>query len=487
MTAPAFAGDPTRIVPDILSYSFWDILDLKTTFSDTLLKMKEDYNSLLPTRKGRLRAPEYTTAKVIIHLLGHEMEDARKNRPDLYKSYMSNQADSLPVSTNRGQLRTMLDSDYSLRSFSNFIDKLMDAGIITYKRNTSRVVDKTTDAKGNERKQAKIMQGGRGDFILYINKKALKFFTPIADPFESKSETNQTVSLGEKSGDSNDNEITDNQEVTTGQVQILQPPHDISLETLRIKNNKRGIVDNVSAEPSNFLTAYAENEIIGDGEGKKPLNNSSGAATPKARIYVENLEKDIRISRKLPQNDREFYCKLLYTQVAEQLYPSYPPEYLRQIESPVKNLLNLHLLRLEQPIDQAFQTVSRAIYLTQRYLETHPKAYLYDPMTWLRLDEKMQSGTLRKVVDEWIPREEKRLLVYKNRSDSMVKWQYAVRFSDKVFLEVVKELKKGFSSGVKAAKFALTRLDNLFEKYDLPASAKTVLHKRFADRTYAIL
>lgn len=482
MNAPALSGDSTRIVPDFLSYSFWDILDMHATFGCSMKKLKEAYNNLLPTRKGRLREPEYTIAKIIVHLLGHEMEQMRKNDPTMYKLYLSGQMDCLPVSTNRGQLRTMMDDEYSLRSYSNFINRLMDAGIILRKRNTSRVFEKTVDVNGVVRKKIKMTKGGRGDFILYINKKALTFLKPLKSVSKSKNKVENTAK-------STKSELADNQRLTSGQVQKMQLPHDVLSETKRINNNKRINVDNAATEPLNSLIAAIASKNGGsrDGDGKLALFESSGAATPEAMIYVEKFEKDRRIARELPKKEKEFYCKLLFAQLSKTVYSKYTNEYMERIEPHAKNLLRLHLQRLNKPIAEAFQIVSRAIYLTKRYLDTHSAAYIYDPMTWLRTDDEYQSGTLKTVVDEWIPREERRLFVYDKKRSTMVRWQYAVRFSDKVFLEVVKALKTSFSLGLQATNQAFIRLDNLFEKYDLPPSAKKELRKRFADRTYAIL
>lgn len=483
MAATALTGDPQRIVSDILSYSFWDILDLRATFSSSMKNMKEQHNNLLPTRKGRIRSPEYTTAKIIIHLLAHEMEDARKNRPELYKIYMSDEVDSMPVHTNRGQLRTLMDEEYGLSSFSNFINRLLDSGIIVHKRNTSSVMEKVVDPDGTVRKRVKMMQGGRGDFILYVNKKALTFFTPNQELWKRESDPKIVINKDI----SEEDQSIENQRVTSAQIQSLEQPRDTLEETRRINKNKRGNVENVAAKPR-IMSAFAQKIFEnGDGEGKFAYKGSSGAATPEAQIYVENFEKDRRINCRLPENDKEFYCKLLFSQLSQTVYPEYTEEYIVHIESPVKNLLRLHLQRLDLPIDEAFQQVSRAIHLTSRYLKTHPESYIYAPLTWLRIDDEMKTGSLKKVVDEWIPREEKRLLVYKKEMNGFVKWQYAVRYSDKVFLEVIKGLKKSFNLGLRMTKEALKKLDALFEKYDLPKNVRTTLRKRFSDRTYAIL
>jgi len=467
VSAIKISDSQQRIAPTIYDYSFWDILDMDATFSTSMRKMKETHNDLLPTNKGRVRSPEYTTAKLLVHLLGHEMEHARKARPDLYKLYLSNQVDCLPVHTNREQLRTLMDEEYSVRSYSNFIDRLMDAGIILHKRNTSRVVKRTVDENGKVHKVITVTAAGRGNFILYINKKALTFHAAFAK-----------------------NESTDNQRVTKGQEQNLQQSHDILKETLKIIKNKRGDVENGSALPAKSeKTAAKASENIGirnEGNCNAETTNS-GAMTPSAEIYVEKLSRDNLIAKKLPKNDKDYFATLLFSQMKKQVYPKYTEETMTRIEPHAKNLLRLHLQRLNYPIEESFQRVSRAIYLAARYLETHPKAYVYAPMTWLRIDDEYQSGTLKTIVDEWIPKEEKRLLVYDNHLSEMVKWQYAVRFTDKVFLEVVMQLKKSFSLGLKACKTGFGRLDTQFEKYELSESVRKQLKKRYADRMSAVI
>jgi len=433
---------------DITQISFWKLLDMDATISGSMKTLKESYNASLPSAKGRVRSPEYTTAKILVYLMAHEMEKLRLTKPEIYKIYLSDDCEYLPVSTNRGQLRTMMDEEYSLRSYSNFIDRLLDSQIILRKRNTSRLREKIVDKQGKVQEIIRLAPNGRGDFILHVNKKALTF-NPVLLP-------------------------SDNQAVTSPQVQNLQQPH--SFETIKISNNNGGNVEKESAEPRPSI--LHRNRLRN--EGNRPTDSTNPSA------YFEKLEFENRIQRNLPRNQKDYFATLLFMQVKRGLYSKYSVDYLRQIEPHAKNLLRLHLQRLEQPIELAFQTVSRAIQLVKRYLETHPDAYLYNILTWLRIDDEYISGTLKVVVDQWVPKEEKRLLAYENQRADFVKWQYAVRYVDKVFLEVTKAFSSGFHSALFECQNGLKRIDSLFEKYELPQSTRTVLRKRYVDRISAI-
>ena len=392
--------------------------------------------------------------------MAHEMEHLRQSKPEVYKMYLSKEVDYLPVSTNRGQLRKMMDEEYSIRSYSNFIDRLLDSQIILRKRNTSRLREKIVDDKGKVHQIIRLAPNGRGDFVLHINKKALTF-SPIISPLSGNKKS------------------TDNQPVTSPQVQNLQQPH--SFETIKINTNNRGNVENDSAAPSQSMIPLRN--LLRD-EGNR--NAEFIPENFEGQKYLKKLALENRIEKRLPKKDKDFYATLLFMQVKRGLYAHYTHDYLEQIEPHAKNLLRLHLQRLEQPIELAFQTVSRAIQLVKRYLETHPKAYLYDLLTWLRIDGEYTSGTLKVVIDKWIPKEEKRLLVYENQRTDFIKWQYAVRYVDKVFFEVIQALRKGFHTGLAECANGLKRIESIFEKYELAPSTRQVLRKRYLDRISGI-
>jgi len=237
---------------------------------------------------------------------------------------------------------------------------LLDSQIILRKRNTSRLREKVMDKHGKVQEVIRLAPNGRGDFILHINKQALTF-SPVLFPL------------------SGNNETTDNQQVTSSQVQNLQQPH--SFETIKINNNNSGKVENDSAAPSHSMVPLRDplrnllrNEGIGD-EGNR--NAEFIPSLTEGQQYLKKLNFETQLQRRLPKKDKDFYATLLFMQVKRCLYQKYTPEYWQQIEPHAKNLLRLHLQRLELPIEQAFKTVSRAIQLVKRYLDIHREAYLY--------------------------------------------------------------------------------------------------------------
>jgi len=166
------------------SWSFWDMIDLKAVNHTGIPEFVVKYNVSLPSRKGKLRSGEKDVAKTLIYLMATEMEAMRTESPNDYLFYLSDKIDSIPVSTNRGQLATMLDKCYCKETVGNHLMRLQDSGLITRKMNTSRVRQRHTDENGNVTLIQQTAKNGRGDIIYFINKSVLYFKTDIVNNLE---------------------------------------------------------------------------------------------------------------------------------------------------------------------------------------------------------------------------------------------------------------------------------------------------------------
>jgi hypothetical protein len=459
----------------LLNTSFWSFIDIDQTFAHSTREMKMKYNASLHSRAGRLRSGEMVTIKVLTHLLCEEMETMRLTRPEDYLFYMSEEMDSLPVKTNRGQLRTMMDQEVSLATYSNYIQRLMAAQIILRKRNTSRVVKQIIGTDGKECKVITIAPNGRGDFILFINKKALTFKHGLKNtPLDA--ETAQFSAI-------------ENQPITDPKTRSLEQPHEGKINTTIIDYN---IAEEGVDKSTTDRSAIAEiDRLAHRNEGGKITPSPDRSATHEistaGKDYLEKFKRDRFLAGQLPQTDLEFYATLLYFQVRSLIYPNYPEHFAKSLEPHAKNLLRLHLTGIDSPLEEAFQTVSRAIQLVHSYINTKSGAFVYGMLTWLRIDDNYHSGTLKTVIDQWIPKEQERLHLRQKENESLVKWQYAVHFSNKLFLEVIRDLRDGFSKGLRTYRTAFSRLDSIAEKYKLPAALKTKIKEQFTNRTYSIL
>ena len=436
--------------------------------------MKMAYND--SRKKDRIKEAETTTAKIMTTLLMEEMEYLRLHKPADYLFYLSGNMDSMPIMTNRGQLRSMMDDAYSLRTYSNFIRRLTKCDFILRKQNTSRQRTKVTDENGTVSYKHTITKNGRGDFILFINKAALTFKYSF-------------VQNTQKELSSPKFKIIENQSVSLPKTQKLQQPLNVLKETLKIDNNNSlASVENGVAAPQNKQVSCKQERMLNrrDEEGSIPKKSAAGMS-PRGKKYVEKLKKDQQIRKNLPEEEQNYYATLLFIQMIKLLYAHFTDNYIEVLAAPAKNLLRLHLQRLNLPMELAFQTISRAIEMTHKHLEKHKDAYIYAPLTWLRIDDEFKSGTLKTVVDKWIPDERKRLQVVHHAHRKFVNWQYAHQASDKLFLEVVKGMKKGFSTGAATYNAAFKKLDVYFEKYELPKQIQDKMRQQFADRTYTIL
>ena len=143
------AFTPSADLTDAKQWSFWDLIDLGLSHRCGVAEAIRKYNLSLPSCKGRLRGGESLLVKILLHLMSIEMEKKRQESPADYYYYLSDKIDCIPVATNRGQLRTMLDAFYSKNTIGSYIGRLMDCGIIKRKLNTSRIMERIKDENGN--------------------------------------------------------------------------------------------------------------------------------------------------------------------------------------------------------------------------------------------------------------------------------------------------------------------------------------------------
>jgi len=71
--------------------------------------------------------------------------------------------------------------------------------------------------------------------------------------------------------------------------------------------------------------------------------------------------------------------------------------------------------------------------------------------------------------------------------NNLVKWQKAVVYADKQFMEVVNALKKGFSSACRTYQEAFKKLEAYGKRLGLSDQTRNTIRKQFANRTYSIL
>ena len=206
--------------------TFWDLLDIKATIYHRLAPHIKQYNDSLPSKKGKLRCGELAVVKVLLHLMALEMERMRKETPGNYAYYLSQEIDYFPVSTNRGQLCTLLDNHYCKSTLSNYLIRLQACGIIN-----SRSREIYVDENGKKRSRIVQMQSGRGDIIHFINKDLLVKRISYEELQNMENLKNQ---LGKFSS-------IENQQVSRPQNENSERPLDcFQKKTLKIKENKRG-------------------------------------------------------------------------------------------------------------------------------------------------------------------------------------------------------------------------------------------------------
>ena len=491
-----FAGfAPAADLTDAKQWSFWDLVDLGVSHRYGVAEAIRKYNLALPSCKGRLRGGESLVAKILLHLMSIEMERKRKESPADYYYYLSDKIDCIPVATNRGQLRTMLDAFYSKNTIGSYIGRLMDCGIIKRKLNTSRVMERVQDKNGNVSMVRKVTQKGRGDMLLFISKEILYWVREVATHVD---EAEAIPTAAQDAGQNPAFSAIDNQGLNYGETQNLGQSLKDSLETLKRKKNKSG---KGAAELPNSFSADAEGrKQIGDKASRScpprqvpsfVVNEVSkivpGGGVSRETIYREKVNFEQRFISRLPQNDLDYFTMLLFAQMRGQIYPHFSDDVIQMKEVQAKALLMLHLKRLEGSLVENFQILSRAIVLTRNWLAQDEMRYVYDILTWLRVDGEYQSGTLLRVVEDWIPKERKRLQLNIEEDKPFLAWQYATTKAELLFFSFAKKLRKGFHGGITAARTTAKELRIFCEKLGIDLTSQNKIMNNFMERVNVIL
>lgn len=512
-------------------WSFWDIIDLKAVNHTGIPDLVIQYNTSLPSRKGKLRSGEKETARVLIYLMATEMETLRTESYNDYLFYLSDKIDSIPVTTNRVQLSTLLDECYCKDSIGNHLTRLQDSELITRKINTSRVRQRHTDENGRVTFLQQTTKNGRGDVIYFINKSVLFFKTDIVNNLKNMENQGK---MAKKSS-------TDNQRLRSSKKETLkQPLTELKKETLKRKENMGG---KDAAKPQLIHSAIAEElkrngdetgsamppELIGS-SGRKisenkvpartevkitsfakksqdpasikvvlgekyqidlPVGNlsaqKSDAAVEKEDQYREKINREQRFTSRLPSKDRDYFVMLLFEQIRRQVYSEYADDAIQMKEIQAKTMLHLHLLRLPDSLEENFQIISRAVQMAGDYLKKHPESYVYSILTWLRIDDEFQKGTLLHVIEKWVPEERERLARNVEGDRDFLAWQLATLRSEKLFWACAKELRKGFSPAVAAVRRSCLALREYYDELDLSQANRERINEKFMERLNPIL
>ena len=485
---------PATELTDAEQWSFWDLVDLGASHRYGVAEFIRQYNLALPSCKGRLRGGESLVAKILLHLMSLEMEKMRVESPADYYYYLSDKMDCIPVATNRGQLRTMLDAFYSKNTIGSYIGRLMECGIIKRKLNTSRVKQRVKDEDGNVSFVKKVTDKGRGDMVLFINKEVL-FWVHEVVLDAPQLDVDKAQVIPEIAPVSS----IENQGLSYGKTQNFGQSLQDSLETLKRNQNKSG--KGAAELPAYFSSVPSEErKQIGDkasrscpprkvpnfvvNELERFIPGGGGRYVDK---YREKVNFEQRFVSRLPQNDLDYFTMLLFAQVRGQIYPHFSDAAVQMKEAQAKTLLGLHLRRLGGSLFENFQTITRAISLTKNWLAGKEERYVYDILTWLRVDGEYKSGTLLRVIEEWVPKERTRLSVILEKDKKFLNWQKVTTKAELLFFSFAKKLRKGFHVAIAAARSAAKSLRTLCEEAGISEKSRTKIIDGFMEKVNIIL
>jgi hypothetical protein len=295
----------------------------------------------------------------------------------------------------------------------------------------------------------------------------------------------------------------ENQGLSYGKTQNLGQPLQDSLETLKRNQNKCGkgaaelpcCLSSVPSEESKQIgdkasRSYPPRKVSGD-VVNDVVNELERFIPGGGGRYVDNYREKInfeqRFVSRLPQNDLDYFTMLLFAQVRGQIYPHFSDAAVQMKEMQAKTLLMLHLQRLGGSLFENFQVITRAISLTKNWLAAKQERYVYDILTWLRIDGEYKSGTLLHVIEEWIPKERTRLSIILEKDKKLLNWQVVVSKAELLFSSFAKKLRKGFHTAVAAARSAARSLRTFCEEAGISGKSKTNIIDGFMEKVNIIL
>lgn len=497
---------------EILNLSCWETIDIAHSQHVLLEEHIQHYNETLPPSKiivdslgrtrdyfaGKLRAPQTALAQKLIWLAMTQAEETRRAAVagDLvarqkYMMYYDDNADSIPVTTNRGELRRLLGKKNGLASIFRHLKELQDARIILSKANTSRK-RKEVVTDGHTTIIMEMAENGRGDFTLWISRAVFKQKLILSGQLEK----NEKPGLG------------------TLQISKLEQIYPEKKETKKEEKNNSGkqSEERVASPHGKLIEAIASDDEKRNEETKNGLSGGAPAAGKKsAKIlrpagmvfrqqktepftlerYNRDMRRNDRIRAFIPEEPMAYWVFVLYHQLVEMLYPHLSEQHLAGIADQVKGLLALHIRRIEigiagcktkeEQIQKSACRVSRAIYLAHIWMKGKDFK-IYEPLSYLRLDDGMKNG-LRDVVDKWLPEEDKRRALRAEANSSLMKWQKAEAFAEDLFRDVMFTLKKsGLGQSSAVFEQSQLRLNKKFDQIGLSDATRTKVQNSFRSK-----
>ncbi len=498
-----------------LHLSSWEAIDVAHSQHVLLETLVQEYNKALPRTSivdnlgrnreytaGKLRAAQISLAQKLIWLAICQAEETRKTAlqgntsvQQRYLLYFADHADSIPVTTNRGEIRRLLGCTNGIASIWRHINQLIDAGIILSKANTSRQRREVVEKNGNRTIIIEAAKNGRGDFVLWISKAVFKqrirpefveivpIFQQTGETENSNSEANQISKLEQEYPY---NKETKKEEKNNLEKQVgkgVASPHKKLMEAKASDDKKR----NDSSKNKNYGGEPASGKKIHENLSAESIPQPQRAYEPfSLEKYHRDMRRNDRIRAFIPEKPMAYWVFILYHQLVEMLYPHLSEQHLNGISEQVKGMLELHIRRIEiascksdeEHIQKAACRISRAIYLAFAWMKGK-NFKLYEPLSYLRLDDDMKNG-LRDVVDKWLPEEDKRRALRADANSNLMKWQKAEAFAEDLFRGVMYTLKKsGLNQSGAVFEESQFRLNKKFDQIGLSDATRTKIRDSF--------
>lgn len=455
-----------------ITTSPFELFDLSLTARNIAINYKIPYNDK-QGRKDRFRSGETACAKVLAYLAMLELESLRQTNPKAYKMFLREKSLNFSVWTNRGQLRTMLDNEYtSLDTLSRFVRILTKAGVVTRKDNSNRALgannEKVIDARG------------RGNFRLWISRSV--FVEKSLIGVENAPKVVKLAPVSPKT------QTAENQPFTN-------PKTENSELSLTLKDK------NIKIHTNNGLkgTSYQLSTILSDSglyetktkEDKRPQIENQ---VPKAEIgdlrekeneqYFKKIELDRKVAQAVPTKEIDKASYLILYSIFANIFPKYNQITVDSVKIEANWLIRQLLLKIMDSFDvnvnEAFKIALRGLYLAQKHQEKNPDFEFYEILTWL--NTTYSKGTLWFVIDKWVRQERERMSMSSKKRQERIRWQTARAKIDAMVAETLQTLSKGLSNTSQVMEFNKRRLKMTLGKLKISEDKKEIYLNEYSER-----
>lgn len=199
----------------------------------------------------------------------------------------------------------------------------------------------------------------------------------------------------------------------------------------------------------------------------EPQKDRSGAIVVSPEQFAQYREQkrgdklralrafDAKIERVIPNSPLAQHAFLAWSLCRKLLFSHLSDFYLDQCDQQARYWMQLQIERLQHQLGleltPAYQLIVKGIEKHAKARKKRKDSFIYAPTTYLDTTSDYAGGTLKWVIDEWVIGDYVKMLkVHTGDENQRLRYAYAHRFGDKLFGEIVAEIKGNTAVGFSA-------------------------------------